>query len=184
MKKSKGLVAREAPFVSIEEDARLMGMKVRHEGMSQQKAQAIVNEAKKCFLEASIMPKGRGRYNVLLIVELEPKEFVPVPLPGKATLDEHGAKQNNHIVTDGYDWIAEHREAVFIIENRSQWQAFQMLYLNMDEIQEEQQRQAEDWRELARRFEERAGVSFDAFLKSMKTKVVMGGDRLLEDIPA
>jgi hypothetical protein len=60
------------------------------------------------------------------------------------------------------------------LENRSQWRAFQALYLDRDEVQQERQEQDRDMLVLARRFEEKTGVACDSFLTSTRTDVIVG----------
>ncbi|SRR6266566_935629 len=171
MTKSKQVGVKAAPFASIEEDARLMGMTVRHDGMSRKEAQGIVKEAKEFFLEAVIVPKRETG------ILRESNGYVP------SGNGEHlayvDALYEVQVTFEG-----ENRVAHFTIENRGQWVAFQMLYLNMDEVQEEKREREESLLRLAARVQERTGMSFEAFFRSLETFVTVGDDALMDSVPS
>lgn len=99
----------EKPFVSIEEDAKLMRLEVQLKGMSIQKATRLVDEIRKLGLEADTVPKrGTGHMR-------QSRRYTP-------------ASKRNAIEDARYHVRVTRGEVTMEIENDQQWDLYKRLY--------------------------------------------------------
>lgn len=162
-------VNTEAPFISIEEDARMLGMVVKHEGMSKREAEELADIINSYGLDA-----------------------IETPLPGKIIKrylreDRRNGRDRPRQSAERFYTLEDSPHGVsvtqgsktLLIENRQQW----ALYAIMSELDKKpikdtaekkrKEQESEDRAEiqlLKQWFEETTGKPFSAFLDRVEKR--------------
>lgn len=142
----------EKPFVSIEEDAKLLGMEVHHAGMSREAALELVRDIDGLGLNLDVIEilipgTGHKRY------EREHKNHPALAAERYYTIED--ARYHVRVTQD---------DKAILLENRQQWELYRRLYLGDASVSVRIKKS--DYDDISRLFEAETGIELDSLLQT------------------